>query len=167
MPPTILFLIMNIDSVKIEVGLPELHLASVAIGNPVEITVDTYPGITFKGKISTVNPMVDPVSRAFTVRIAIPNRDHRLKPGMFARVKIFPRIHQDALVVPYKAVVWSGGGASVFLLDGDRVSRRRVTVGIDNEREIEVLAGLEEGEEVVIEGHYGMEDKTKVRVVRE
>lgn len=167
MPPTILFLIMNIDMVKTEVGLPELHLASVGMGNPVEITADTFPGVTFKGKISTINPMVDPVSRAFTVKVAIPNRDHRLKPGMFARVKIFPRIHQDALVVPYKAVVWSGGGASVFLLDGDRVSRRRVTVGIDNEREIEVLAGLEEGEEVVIEGHYGMEDKTTVRVVRE
>lgn len=167
MPPTLLFLIMNIDKVKMEVGLPEVHLANVTIGNPVEIVTDTYPGVTFKGKISTINPMVDPGSRAFKAKVEIPNKDHRLKPGMFARVKIYPKIYKDVLIVPFKSVVTRGGRTVAFVAEGDRVSLRAVTVGVTNEREAEIIDGLQEGEEVAVEGHYGMADQTKVRVLRD
>lgn len=167
MPPTTLFLIMNIDSVKMEVGLPEVHLANVTIGNPVEIIADTYPGVTFKGEISTINPMVDPGSRAFKAKAEIPNKDHRLRPGMFARVRIYPKIHKGVLIVPFKSVIRRGGSTAVFVADGDRVSLRTVTVGITDEAEIEITDGLQEGEEVAVEGHYGMADKTKVQVLRD
>ena len=167
MPPTLLFLIMNIDKVKMEVGLPEVHLANVAMGNPVEIVTDTYPGVTFKGEISTINPMVDPGSRAFNAKVEIPNKAHRLRPGMFARVKIYPSIHEGVLIVPFKSIVRRGGSTAVFVAEGDRVSLRAVTVGVTTEREIEVVDGLQEGEEVAVEGHYGMPDKTKVRVLRD
>jgi len=167
MPPSPLFLIMNIDKVKTEIGLPEIHMARIHIGNPVDVTVDTYRGITFKGRISTINPMVDPVSRAFIVKVEIPNKNHRLKPGMFARVKIYPKIHKDALIVPFKSVMKRAGTTVVFVIEGNTVRLRAVTPGITNEREIEVIDGLQEGEGVVIEGHYGMADKTEVRVERE
>ena len=167
MPPTVLFLIMNIDKVKTEVGLPEVHIARIAIGNPVNITVDTYPGVTFAGKVTTINPLVDPVSRAFTVKIQISNKDHRLKAGMFARATLYPRVHKGALLVPFKSVVRRGGETAVVVINGDRVSLRVVTVGITNEREIEVIDGLKQGEEVVVEGHYGMADNTKVQVLRD
>ena len=167
MPPTVLFLIMNIDKVKTEVGLPEVHLARIAIGNPVKITVDTYPGVTFAGKVTTINPLVDPVSRAFTVKIQISNKNHRLKAGMFARVTLYPRVHKGALIVPFKSVVRRGGETAVVVINGDRVSLRAVTVGITSEREIEVIDGLKQGEEVVVEGHYGMADNTKVQVLRD
>ena len=167
MPPTVLFVIMNIDKVRTEVGLPEVHLARVAIGNPVEITVDTYPDARFSGKVSTINPLVDPVSRAFTVKVEIPNGSHRLKAGMFARVKLYPRIHKNSLIVPFKSVVRTGGETAVYVLNGNCVSLRPVTVGITDEREVEVMDGLKQGEEVVIEGHYGMADNTRVQVQRD
>jgi HlyD family secretion protein len=167
MPPSPLFLMMNIDKVKTEIGLPEIHIAHIHLGNPVDVTVDTYPDIIFKGTVSTINPMVDPVSRAFTVKVEIPNKDHRLKPGMFARVKIYLAIHKGALIVPFKSVMKREGMAVVFVIEGTTVRLRTVTAGITNEREIEVIDGLQEGEEVVIEGHYGMADKTTVRVERE
>ena len=167
MPPTVLFVIINIDKVKTQVGLPEVHLARLTTGNPVKITVDTYPGLTFAGKVTTINPLVDPVSRAFTVKIEIPNRDHRLKAGMFARVTLYPRVHKGALVVPFKSVVRRGSETSVFVINGDRVSLRAVTIGITDEREIEVIDGLKQGEEVVVDGHYGMADNTKVQVPRD
>jgi len=167
MPPSPLFLMMSIDKVKTEIGLPEIHIAHIHIGNPVDVTVDTYPGSIFKGTISTINPMVDPVSRAFTVKVEIPNKDHRLKPGMFARVTIYPTIHKGALIVPFKSVMKREGMAFVFVIEGTTVRLRAVTAGITNEREIEVIDGVKEGEEVVIEGHYGMADKTTVRVERE
>jgi RND family efflux transporter MFP subunit len=167
MPPSPLFVIMNIDTVKTEISLPEIHVARIHIGNPVEVTVDAYPGNIFKGKVSTINPMVDPVCRAFTVKVAIPNRDHRLKSGMFTRVTIYPIIHKGALIVPFKSVMKRAGSAVVFVIEGTTVRLRAVTAGITNEREIEVLDGLQEGEEVVVEGHYGMADNTTVRVERE
>ena len=167
MPPSPLFLMMNIDKVKTEIGLPEIHIARIHIGNPVDVTVDTYPGSIFKGTVSTINPMVDPVSRAFTVKVEIRNKGHRLKPGMFARVKIYPAIHKGALIVPFKSVMKREGITVVFVIEGTTVKLRAVTAGITNEQEIEVIDGLKEGEEVVIEGHYGMADNTTVRVERE
>jgi RND family efflux transporter MFP subunit len=167
MPPSPLFLMMSIDKVKTEIGLPEIHIAHIHIGNPVDVTVDTYPGSIFKGTVSTINPMVDPVSRAFTVKVEIPNKDHRLKPGMFTRVTIYPTIHKGALIVPFKSVMKREGMAFVFVIEDTTVRLRAVTTGITNEREIEVIDGVKEGEEVVIEGHYGMADKTTVRVERE
>jgi multidrug efflux pump subunit AcrA (membrane-fusion protein) len=86
---------------------------------------------------------------------------------MFARAKIHPEIHKDALIIPFKSVVNRGGGTYVFLLNGDIASLQAVQVGITNEREIEVIDGLQEGEEVMVEGHYGMADQIKVRVVRD
>jgi len=167
MPPSPLFLMMSIDKVKTEIGLPEIHIAHIHLGNPVDVTVDTYPGSIFKGTVSTINPMVDPVSRAFTVKVGIPNKDHRLKPGMFARVTIYPTIHKGALIVPFKSVMKREGMTVVFVIEGMTVRLRKVTTGITNEREIEVIDGLQEGEEVVIEGHYGMADNTTVQVERE
>jgi len=167
MPPSPLFLMMNIDKVKTEIGLPEIHIARIHIGNPVDVTVDTYPGSIFKGTVSTINPMVDPVSRAFTVKVEIRNKGHRLKPGMFARVKIYPAIHKGALIVPFKSVMKREGMTVVFVIEDATVRLRTVTAGITNEQEIEVIDGVQEGEEVVIEGHYGMADNTTVRVERE
>ncbi|MBN1226660.1 MAG: efflux RND transporter periplasmic adaptor subunit [Deltaproteobacteria bacterium] len=167
MPPSSLFLIMNIDRVKSEIDLPEVHIAGIEIGNPVNITVDAYPGTVFEGKVSTINPMVDPLSRTFTVKVQIPNKDHRLTPGMFARVKIYPAIHKGALLVPFKSVLKRDGSSFVFIIDDGTARLREVKTGINNEREIEVIEGLEEGVEVIIEGHYGMPDNTKVSVERE
>jgi RND family efflux transporter MFP subunit len=167
MPPTPLFYVVNIDKVKTEIGLSEVHLSQVTIGDTVDIIVDAYPGNTFRGRVSTINPMVDPISRAFTLKVEIPNKDHRVKPGMFARAKIYPEIHRGVLVVPFKSVINRGESTHVYVLDGDTVRLRKVTPGITNEREIEVIDGLTEGEVVAVEGHYGMADRTKVRVLRD
>jgi RND family efflux transporter MFP subunit len=167
MPPTVLFVIVNIDKVKTEVALPEVHLARVAKGNRVEITADAYPGTQFGAKVSTINPLVDPVSRTFIVKIEIPNRDHRLKAGMFARATLYPKVHRGALVVPFKSVLQRDGKTGVFVIDEDRALFRPITVGITDENEVEVIEGLAQGEEVISDGHYGMADNTKVQVLRQ
>jgi membrane fusion protein, multidrug efflux system len=167
MPPTPLFLLMNIDTVNTEMGLPEEDLARIALGDPVDITVDVYPENTFRGTISNINPIVDPLSRSFTIKVQIPNKDQILKPGMFARATIYPDIHRNAIVVPFKAVVTSGEHTSVYVLEGDRVKLRTVTIGITDEKQIEVIKGLSEGEIIAVDGHHGIPDNTTVRVLKE
>lgn len=166
MPPSPLFLIMNIERVKLEIDLPEVHIAGIEIGNPVDITVDAYPDTVFEGKVSTINPMVDPLSRTFTVKVLIFNEDHGLKPGMFARVKIFPLIHKGTIVVPFKSVVKRDESSFVFVIKGETAKLRKVMTGMSNEREIEIIEGLDEGEEIAIKGHHGMPDNTRVMVDR-
>ena len=167
MPPSPLFLLMNIEVVKTEVGLPEVHLSRVAVGDPVDITVDAYPQNTFRGTVSNINPTVDPLSRSFTLKVKIPNKDQRLRPGMFARATVYPEIHKNAIVVPFKAVVTSGEHAHVYVLEGNGVKLRKVATGITDEEQIEVIEGLAEGEVVAVDGHYGMPDNTRVRVLKE
>lgn len=167
MPPSPLFLLMNIEVVKTEVGLPEVHLSRVSVGDPVDITVDAYPRNTFRGTVSNINPTVDPLSRSFTLKVRILNKDQRLKPGMFARATIYPEIHKNAIVVPFKAVVTSGENAHVYVLEGNGVKLRKVATGITDEEEIEVIEGLAEGEMIAVDGHYGMPDNTKVSVSKE
>lgn len=167
MPPTPLFLLMNIDTVKTEIGLPEADLSRAALGDPVDITVDAYPHHTFRGTVSNINPTVDPLSRSFTLKVRIPNKDQRLKPGMFARATIYPDIHEHAIVVPLKAVATSGEDEFVYVLEGNRVKLRKVTIGITDEEQIEVIKGLTEGEVIAVDGHHGMPDNSKVRVLKE
>jgi RND family efflux transporter MFP subunit len=167
MPPTPLFLLMNMDTVKTEMGLPEADLSRVALGDPVDITVDAYQHHAFRGTASNINPAVDPLSRSFTIKVRIPNKDQRLKPGMFARATIYPEIHEHAIVVPLKAVVTSGEHARVYVVEGNRVKLRRVTIGITDEEQIEVIKGLAEGEVIAIDGHHGMPDNSKVRALKE
>jgi membrane fusion protein (multidrug efflux system) len=167
MPPAPLFLLMNIDAVKTEMGLPEADLSRVALGDPVDITVDAYPHHTFRGTVSNINPTVDPLSRSFTLKVQIPNKEQRLKPGMFARATIYPEIHEHAMVVPLKAVVTSGDRAHVYVLERDRLKLRKVTIGISDEELIELIEGVAEGELVAVDGHHGMPDDSKVRVLKE
>ena len=107
------------------------------------------------------------MSRAFTVKVEIPNRDQRLKPGMFARVKIFPAIHRNAMVVPLASVMKREGRTFVFVVNGDVVRLREVEVGIADEQSVEVTRGLRDGEEIAVSGHYGMADNIRGRVLRD
>jgi len=133
----------------------------------VDITVDAYPRNTFRGTVSNINPTVDPLSRSFTLKVRIPNKDQRLKPGMFARATIYPEIHKNAIVVPFKAVVTSGENAHVYVIEGNGVKLQKIATGITDEEVIEVIEGLAEGEVVAVDGHYGMPDNTKVSVSKE
>ncbi|MDY6842887.1 MAG: efflux RND transporter periplasmic adaptor subunit [Thermodesulfobacteriota bacterium] len=167
MPPNPLVWIMNIDKVKIEVYIPEVHLPEVRIGDSVEIKVDAYPTELFHGKISTINPMIDPMNRTFKVKILISNKDYRLKSGMFARVKILPNIQQNAIVVPIRAVTEREKSQVAFVVENKRATMKVVQTGINDNTYIQILEGLQEGEIVIVEGHYGIEDGANVKIIGE
>ena len=167
MPPNPLVWIMNIDKVKIEVYIPEVHLPEVRIGDSVEIKVDAYPTELFHGKISTINPMIDPMNRTFKVKILISNKDYRLNSGMFARVKILPNIQQNAIVVPIRAVTEREKSQVAFVVENKRATMKVVQTGINDNTYIQILEGLQEGEIVIVEGHYGIEDGANVKIIGE
>ena len=91
--------VVQMDRVEIEVEATEEDLGRLAVGQKAEVQVKTYPDEIFTGEVIRISPILDPLTRMVTVEILIPNRDHRLKPGMFAEVDITTGIIEDTIVV--------------------------------------------------------------------
>jgi len=162
MPQEPVLNIAYMDKVKIVVNVGEKDISKLRKGKKVRVSVDAYPGESFLGRVMRVAPAVDPRSRKVKVELEIENKDHRLKPGMFADVEIIYEEHKNVLVVPRIAVLERGGRKVLFTVEDDRAKLREVKTGVSDEEKIEIVEGLTEGESVVIEGNYGLTDGAKV-----
>ena len=158
--------IVAMDRVKVVVQVVESELARLRSEAFADINVDAYENEVFKGMVTCVSPTVDPESRTADVEMQVENKDHRLKPGMFARVDVTLERHDKILLVSKDSLISENGPPRVFVLDGDKASVREVTLGLEGEQYVEVVAGLQEGEEVIIAGQYELEDGMGVNVIR-
>lgn len=157
--------IVDQTSLKADIDLPEGDLSRVAIRATAVITVDSFPGEEFSGKVIVINPMVDRQTRTFRVRIQVPNQAGKLVDGMFARVKLFMG-KRRALSVPRDALQRLPGSGTyyVFVVDGNKAVKRTVQVGAMEEQLAEVRDGLAEGEKVVTSGAGRLRSGAEVTV---
>jgi len=153
--------LMDISEVKISLQVPEHEIVDIRKGQRAEVRVDAYPNRVFEGKVTLVNMAADPLSKTFMVQVTVPNPDFALRPGLFARVTIHSLVHRQALLVPSKAVL---EGDIVFVAQGDKAVERRVRTGIRQGDKVEILEGLQQGERVIVEGNYGLEDGAPIVV---
>ena len=109
MSPSEIIRLVNIDTVKIQCAIPEKEMSQVQPEGQAHIEADAYAGEQFPGRIRTISPVVDPASHTFKVTIEIPNTDHRLKPGMFARVQLITETHENVTLVPRSAITTNDG----------------------------------------------------------
>ena len=136
-----------------------------------EITLDAYPGESFRGTIGSISPVVDPASRTMEVRVTVENRT-RLKAGMFAKVRVITQSKTNIVKVPASAMVNRFGDSSVFVVTADpadankRVAQRRTIVpGIVIDGVMEVQSGLRANEEIIIRGQSMLNDGSQVNVI--
>jgi membrane fusion protein (multidrug efflux system) len=159
----------------VDFRLPERFQTRIAAGQSVQVQLDALPGKTFNAKVQAVDPLLDANGRSVAVRAVLPpTPGGALRPGMFARVTTVFSANEGALVVPEEAIVPQGGKQFVITLDkqgeGDGaklVSRRiEVQLGVRRGPQVQVLAGVVEGDTVVIAGQQRLQkDGTPVRVV--
>jgi HlyD family secretion protein len=155
--------VVDITRVRLVVNVIEKDLSQLQAGDQTRVEVDAFPGETFTGRIARVAPVLDPATRTAPIEIEIPNGDFRLKPGMYARISITTNERKDTLVVPANAVVDYSGRRGVFLATQDSmVQFRNVRLGIEEDTQIEVLDGLEEGDRVVTTGAAALTDGATV-----
>ena len=140
--------IMKMDIVAAIVQLPEVHLARVHVGTPGVVRVDGI-GRSYESQVAILNDRVDPVSRAFEVRLAIENPDYALKPGLFAELELRPE-PRDATLLERGALLGGEGAAYVFVLADGHAARRPVRVKELDAARVEVLEGLAPGEHVLL-----------------
>ncbi|MBN1614797.1 MAG: efflux RND transporter periplasmic adaptor subunit [Deltaproteobacteria bacterium] len=155
--------ILNIDRVKVEVEIPEIMAPSVKKNAPVSVEIDALPQTELTGRVSRINSAVNPISRTFKVEIDIPNRDHSIKAGMFARITIKTDVIRDAIVIPPKALTTTDDGRSaVFVVTDNRAVLTKVTTGTINEHLVEVKEGIAAGDRIIVAGNFGLQDHTMV-----
>lgn len=160
-PGTVITTLDDSSVIKLDFDVPETFVSVLESGLSVKATSIAYPGEVFEGEVTSVNSRVDPVSRSVTVRAEIPNREGLLKPGMFMSVQV-SRDPTPALVVPESAIVPERGSVFVFVVGEGRAERRAVTVGRREPGRVELVAGVEAGERVVVQGTQKVRDGSAV-----
>jgi membrane fusion protein, multidrug efflux system len=165
-PQTRLFTVADVSTLVVRVGVSELDVVQVTMGDSVTLMLDAFPGRTFEGVVRRVFPTADPGTRLVPVEVALQGSEAAVvRPGFLARVTFAVGAHDDVLLVPVGAVVGAGGTQSVFVLDNGAVVRRTVTTGLTSEGRIEIRTGLAVGERVVVRGSNMLRDGMAVRVV--
>ena len=151
--------IMDPSVLYIHADIYERDIAKIRIGQEVEVSVPAYPGETFKGKISFIGDVLNEETRTITVRSEVENREYKLKPGMFADINIFLNHQNEALVLPIEAVLDEKDENIVFLKVAGKYIPQIVEIGIRNGDYVEILAGIQEGSEVVTKGNFQLKSK--------
>ena len=157
--------IMQIDPVKIKVAIPEQHFPNVKVGMPVLVNVDLFPDLTFSGKVALIYPALDTSTRTFTVEVSVPNHYSTLRPGMFAR-STFDMGKKEGVMVPDVAVQKQVGSAEryVYVIKEGRAHRRSVRVGRQVGGYVDILSGVEAGEDVAVTALSKLYDGARVEV---
>ena len=170
-PGTPAFVLGDVSAVKVVLGLPDVALRSVRLGQPVAVTTDALPGRTFTARVSRIAAAADPVTRNFDVEVEIPNGDRPWRPGMIASVEIGNVTPQDALpLLPLTAFVGApGDGFAVMVIEGDgsetRARLRQVELGEVAGNRVAVIRGLTPGERVITTGASMVADGERVEVL--
>lgn len=159
------FTIVQVDPARVRVGVPEVDIGRVSVGQRAVVTIPALDGATFEGRVRLVGIAADPASRTYTAKVEVSNPDRVLRPGMIAEVRIDTDDMVRTVTVPGEAIVRDADGVThlfVYFPEEERVHRRRVEVGTAYGTEVEIEEGLEGGEMVVIGGQNRIREGSTV-----
>ena len=154
-----------IDPVKADFRVPEKFLPAIRVGQTIKIKVDAFPEDSFEGRVYAIDPRLDVAGRSLLVRAMVPNRDQRLRPGLFARVTVLLQLKEDALSVPEQAIVPQGESQFVFKIVDGKAKLTKVKIGTRREGRVEIVEGLAAGDQVVTAGQLKIRDGSPVTIV--
>ncbi|BAV66081.1 efflux RND transporter periplasmic adaptor subunit [Sphingobium cloacae] len=155
--------ISDISRIKLDFTVPETQLSLIRQGQPIRAVSAAWPDRPFTGTIATIDPVVDPATRAVKVRAILPNPDRALKPGMLLTVSVTARQHQS-LAAPELAVVGDGEQRSIFVVQDGKAKRTDVRTGLRQNGLVEIVDGVKAGQVVVTDGVVKLTDGVPVRV---
>lgn len=149
---TVLTTLDDIQQLRVEFSIAERYLSEVAVGMPITVTNVAYGNIPFHGQVSAIDTRLDPITRSVTIHGLIPNENLQLRPGMLLNVRLQLE-NRDVLRISEKALVPQQNRQYVFLVDAEnRVQQKEVQIGQRVPGWVEIVSGLREGDEIIIEG---------------
>lgn len=167
-PGTPVVTLQQLDQVFVDFTLPQRDMGRVKTGQKVALALDAFPGRTFTGRVTTVNPKVDGGTRNVQVEATFANPGQALVPGMFAAVTLEEGAPASYLTLPQTAVTYNPYGSVVFLAvqgkDGLQAQQAFVTTGPTRGDQVAILKGLEPGAQVVTSGGMKLRNGTPIKV---
>jgi RND family efflux transporter MFP subunit len=156
--------LMDYSKIKLAVAVSSEDIGRIRKGQEAVLRVGSLPGRDFRGVVRVVNLTADAQNKKFGVEVYVDNPDASLRPGTFGDLVFEVESHENALVVPQSAILEN---TYVFIAEGGKAVRKNVTLGIQNTIMIEILDGLRDGEAVIVEGNYGLEEGSPIQVLEE
>ncbi len=156
--------VIRLDHVKLTFDVPEQDIGSLQLGQQKKFTLAVLPGREFSGEISFVSSQAERESNSFPVELKVENLDGALKAGMIAQVSLVRREREGAVVVPLAAIVPRKGEHYLFAVENGHAIRKRVQIAALMGHEAVLESGVEAGDQIVVEGHRGLQDGMAVSV---
>jgi multidrug efflux pump subunit AcrA (membrane-fusion protein) len=160
------------NALEIKLFVAERFISKINMTLPCIITLDAYPGETFRGSVTEISPVVDPSSRTMEVKVNVDNPGSKIMPGMFAKVRIITEQKEGIVKIPAAAMVERFGKNYVFTAETDpadpafRIARRKaVTPGILIDGVLEIQNGLSPNEEIIVRGQTLLEDGSRINII--
>ncbi len=161
-----LFRFSEFDPLLCKISVPEKELSRLKKGQTAYVNVEAWPGERFQATVLRISPVVDATTGTIRVTLQVRARG-RLSPGMFARVFLVTDVHDDAVVMPKRALSIESLSDTVFVVnDEGQAERRAVELGYEETEVVEVLSGLEAGDRVIVVGQDGLTDGTPIQVLK-
>lgn len=167
-PKTELYMVVDLSQVWVYADVYEYELPWIKVGDEAEMSLASVPGKMFSGRLGYIYPYAEAKTRTTKVRIVFDNPKQLLRPDMFAEVTIHSDVNKNAIIIPAQAVIRSGERSQVFVVkEPGKFEPRIVTLGIESSGKVEVLSGLNDGEEVVTSAQFMVDSESKLREATE
>jgi Cu(I)/Ag(I) efflux system membrane fusion protein len=154
----------DLSSVWILAEVFERQSAWVAEGQSAEVRLSYLPGKTWEGKVEYIYPSLDPKTRTLKVRLRFDNPGENLKPNMYANVKIYGGAKENIMIIPLEGLIRTGRNERVIIALGKgRFAAREVLAGIESGDFVEIIKGVEEGDNIVISGQFLIDSEASMR----
>jgi len=164
--------ISRAGGLEVRTYVAERFVSKMRVGLRAELEIEAYPGETFGARVREIYPVIDPASRTMELRLSVAGGEDRLKPGMYAKVRIYTEEKAGVVTVPSSALVRRAGESYVFVVAADPASpestvakRANVRTGLLVDDRLEIVEGLKAGDRVVVRGQTLLDDGALVNVV--
>ena len=159
------FRISDNDPLIAYLHVPEKDYNKIGKDQPAKVVIDALGNSQFEAKVLRISPTVDAATGTFKATMEMIDPNGKLRPGMFGRFAVVYDNRPDALLIPRAALLDSGSGPIVFVVEDGTAIRKDVEIGFTNNDRVEILAGLTDGDEVVTIGQAGLKDGSQVEVI--
>lgn len=161
-----IYTLVQIDPIKLLFTVSEKDIGKLKMNQDVVLRVDAFPDREFKGKVSIIYPTLDEKTRALQVEARIPNVERLLKPGLFARAKLYTGKEKEMVVIPITSLLYQDGKIKVFIVERDRAKEKEVKTGEKYGEWMEIAEGLRKGDALIVMGQQNLSEGIKVNVAR-
>ncbi len=158
--------ILQIEQVKVTVGVPESDVAAVLDLNAADVVIEALDNRRVRGEKIFLSRKPRTLARLYDLELSVPNGDGRILPGMFARVQLVKKVFPDALSVPLYAVITQNDEQFVYVDNQGSAEKRKVQLGILSGWEVQVTSGLNPGDRVIVVGHRFLDQGQSLEIIK-